>query len=108
MRWPKPFASLPIPENFLRTLSLSEGTAGHVWRSRKPVWSVNLVQDMCFPRSVDAEGAGLHGGVWLAINTDTAVYGVIELLGTQEHLSTSAKTLEEARNRCAAFVPQGD
>jgi hypothetical protein len=47
-----------------RTLSPSEGTAGQVWRSRKPVWTVNLARDMCLPRSLDASGAGLHGGVW--------------------------------------------
>lgn len=55
-----------------RALSLSEGTAGHVWRGRKPVWTQNLVQDMCLPRSLDAETAGLHGGVWFAIKTDSS------------------------------------
>jgi hypothetical protein len=64
-----------------RKLSLSEGTAGHVWRSRKPVWTTNISLDMCLPRSIDATGAGLHGGVWFALKTDEAVYGVIELLG---------------------------
>lgn len=64
-----------------RRLSLSEGTAGHVWRSRKPVWSANLVQDMCLPRSLGATTVGLQGGIWFALKTDVAVYGVIELLG---------------------------
>ena len=64
-----------------RALSLSEGTAGHVWRSRRPVWTANLALDMCLPRSLDASGAGLRGGVWFALKTDAAVYGVIELLG---------------------------
>ena len=66
-----------------RALSLSEGTAGHVWRGRKPVWTRDLVQNMCLPRSLDAATAGLHGGVWFAIQTDSAVYGVVELLGTK-------------------------
>ena len=66
-----------------RALSLSEGTAGHVWRGRKPVWTRDLVQNMCLPRSLDAEAAGLHGGVWFAIKTDSTVYGVVELLGTK-------------------------
>jgi hypothetical protein len=65
----------------VRTLSVSEGTAGHVWRSRKPIWTTNLVSDMCLPRSIDAGEAGLHGGIWFAIQTDAVVYGVIELLG---------------------------
>jgi hypothetical protein len=38
---------------------------------------------MCLPRSLDAQGAGLHGGIWFAIKTDAAVYGVVELLGTK-------------------------
>lgn len=66
-----------------RALSLSEGTAGHVWRGRKPIWTLDLVRDMCLPRSLDAETAGLHGGIWFAIKTDFAVYGVVELLGTK-------------------------
>lgn len=65
----------------LRTLSLSEGTAGHVWRSRKPVWTTNLARDMCLPRSLSAEEAGLRGGIWFAVQTETVVHGVIELLG---------------------------
>jgi len=64
-----------------RTISPSEGTAGHVWRSRKPIWTVDLVSDMCLPRSLEAKSAGLQGGVWFALKTDQAVYGVIELLG---------------------------
>ena len=36
---------------------------------------------MCIPRSIDATNAGLTGGVWLALKTETAVYGVIKLLG---------------------------
>jgi hypothetical protein len=65
----------------LRTLSLSEGTAGHVWRSRRPIWTTNLARDMCLPRSLNAGEAGLKGGIWFAIQTETVVYGVIELLG---------------------------
>ena len=64
-----------------RNLSLSEGNAGHVWRSHKPIWTIDLVKDMCIPRSLDAENAGLHGGIWFALKTNQAVYGVIELLG---------------------------
>ncbi len=64
-----------------RTLSMSEGTAGHVWRGRKPVWTRNLTEDMCLPRSLEAQSAGLQGGIWFAIKTDQAVYGVVELLG---------------------------
>jgi GAF domain-containing protein len=65
-----------------RALSLSEGTAGHVWRSRKPIWTSNLFRDMCLPRSLDAGFAGLQGGVWFPLKTDDAVYGILEFLGT--------------------------
>lgn len=65
-----------------RSLSLSEGTAGHVWRSRMPVWTVDLSKDMCIPRSLDATHAGLTGGIWFALKTDRGVYGVLEFLGT--------------------------
>lgn len=61
-----------------RTVSLSQGNAGHVWRSRKPLWSTSLVLDSALPPSLEA---GLRGGVWFAVKTDTSVYGVIELLG---------------------------
>ena len=64
-----------------RQLSLSEGTAGHVWRSKRPIWSCDLVKDMCLPRSLDAEDDGLQGGVWFAVKTNAAVYGVVEMLG---------------------------
>ena len=64
-----------------RSLSLSEGTAGHVWRSQKPIWSTNLTIDMCIPRSLDAQSAGFTAGIWFPIKTDKAVYGVLEFLG---------------------------
>ncbi len=64
-----------------RRLTMSEGNAGHVWRSQKPIWTVDLLRDMCIPRSVAAVYAGLRGGIWFAIKTEHDVYGVIELLG---------------------------
>jgi GAF domain len=64
----------------VRTLASNQGNAGQVWRSRKPIWTTNLVLDMCLPRSLEASQAGLRGGVWFAVKTDTAIYGVIELL----------------------------
>lgn len=64
-----------------RKLTMSEGTAGHVWRTQRPVWTADIVKDMCLPRSLHAKSAGLEGGVWFALKTDDGVYGVIELLG---------------------------
>lgn len=94
-----------------RMLTLSEGNAGHVWRSRKPIWTTDLVRDMCLPRSLDAKKAGLAGGIWFSVKTDDAVYGVIELLGRQlecpseallveiEHLGIQLGTLLEAAHQ---------
>jgi hypothetical protein len=38
----------------LRTLSPKQSTVGRVWRSRKPIWTTNLVLEMFSPRSLDA------------------------------------------------------
>lgn len=63
-----------------RTLTPNYGNAGQVWRSRKPIWTTHLGSDLCWPRCLRAVEAGLRGGVWFAVKTDTAVYGVVELL----------------------------
>jgi hypothetical protein len=63
-----------------RIPSANQGNAAKVWRSRKPIWSANLVLDMGMPRSLRAAAAGLRGGMWFAVKTDTAIYGVVELL----------------------------
>jgi hypothetical protein len=61
-----------------RTASLGMSNAGHVWRSRKPLWSSSVVLDPMLPPAL---GTGLRGGVWFAVKSDTSMYGVIELLG---------------------------
>jgi len=66
-----------------RIPSTNQGNVARVWRSRKPIWSANLVLDMGMPRSLRAAAAGLRGGMWFAVKTDTAVYGVVELLARQ-------------------------
>lgn len=73
-----------------RALSLSEGTAGQVWRNQKLVWSQNIVGDMCLPRSLDATAAGFSAGIWFAVQTPHAVYGVVELLGKNIPSGTDA------------------
>jgi len=78
--WSAVRLSAPARERDIRhgLASLGQGNAEHVWRSRKPLWSTSLVLDAIQARSLDA---GLRGGVWFAVKTDTSVYGVIELLG---------------------------
>ncbi len=64
-----------------RFLSSDEGNAGLVWRSGKPICTSNLISDMCLPRSLDAEQAGLKVGIWFPIKTGQITFGVVELLG---------------------------
>lgn len=64
-----------------RSLTLSEGTAGHVWRRGIPVCTENLVRDMCLPRSLDASEAGLRGGIWFPIRNYQTTFVIVELLG---------------------------
>jgi hypothetical protein len=70
----------------------NQGNAAKVWRSRKPIWTANLVLDMGLPRSLRAAAAGLRGGIWFAVKTDTALYGVVELLA-RELPSITTETL---------------
>ena len=64
----------------VRCLAVNLGNAAMVWDSRKPLWSSKLMLDLGLPRSLHAPAAGLHGGIWFAVKTDTAIYGVVELL----------------------------
>ena len=56
------------------------GKAAWTWRTRKPAWSSDLLVDLPMPNALYASQAGLGGGLWLAVKTDTALYGVVELL----------------------------
>jgi hypothetical protein len=63
-----------------RIPSTNQGNAAKVWRSRKPRWTTNLILDLGLPRSLRAAQVGLRAGMWFAVKTDTAIYGVVELL----------------------------
>ncbi len=69
-----------LKQNTGHSLSMSEGNAGLVWRSQKPIWTTDLIKEMCVPRSLNARAAGLSAGIWFAIKTDQKIFGVIELL----------------------------
>jgi hypothetical protein len=64
-----------------KSLTLSEGTAGHIWRLGKPVCTDNIVRDMCLPRALDATEVGLRGDIWFPIRTPEVTFAVVELLG---------------------------
>ena len=64
-----------------KRLKLGEGNAGLVWRTGKPICADNLTLQMCLPRSLDANAAGLRGGIWIPVPAKKMMLGVIELLG---------------------------
>jgi hypothetical protein len=64
-----------------RTLALSEGAPGHVWRSGRPLCTSDLIRDMCLPRSLNAQEAGCTTGIWFPVQANETTLGVIELLG---------------------------
>jgi len=70
-------------DTYARQLRMSEATAGHVWRSRKPIWMTDVFRVMCSPRCLLAKQAGLEGGVWIPLKTLSAVYGVLEIVATR-------------------------
>jgi hypothetical protein len=70
-------------DTYTRQLTMGVGIAGHVWRSRKAIWTTDMTRVMCLPRCLHAKQAGLEGGVWIPLKTVNAVYGALELLGRQ-------------------------
>lgn len=73
-------------------LSLGFSHAAVVWCGRKPVWSTTAVPASLLPSEVSTS-PGLYGAVWFALKTDTAVYGVIELLGRASESKPPEETL---------------
>jgi hypothetical protein len=64
-----------------RVLTLGEGMPGNVWRLGRPVYSGDLVRDMCLPRSLIARAANLSAGIWFPVRRERDIYAIIELLG---------------------------
>lgn len=64
-----------------RTLTVSEGAAGRVWNSGRPLCTSDLIRDMRLPRSLYAKAAGFSGGIWFPIRANRTIYGIIESLG---------------------------
>lgn len=62
-----------------RPLSMSLAKARQVWRSRLPLWSSRSALKVSPPRQRHVAEVGSQAAVWFAVQTGTAVYGVIEL-----------------------------
>ena len=83
----------------------TQGNAAKVFRDRKPIWTTNLLLDMGLPRSLRATAAGLRGGIWFAIKTDTALYGVVELLARElPSMTTESLTAVERAGSRLGYV----
>lgn len=54
-----------------------------VRKTRKTVWSCNIVRDVCLPCSIDATSVGMRAGIWFPVTADQRVFGVCELLARQ-------------------------
>jgi hypothetical protein len=78
--WSGSESEAPLFGQDARLLSLGFSNAAVVWCGRKPVWSTTVVP-ASLPPPESATSPRLYGAVWFALKTDTAVYGVIELLG---------------------------
>lgn len=88
--------------------SASPSHAARVWRSRKPICTTNLVVDMDLPRSLRAGAVGLRNGIWFAVKTDTAIYGVVELLARVLPVITieSLVTIERVGSRLGHVIEE--
>ncbi|MBS1983539.1 MAG: GAF domain-containing protein [Bdellovibrionales bacterium] len=91
-----------------RTLTLNEGAAGNVWRYQRPLWTVDIISTMSLPRSLVAIQEGLSGGIWFPIKADDAIYGVVELLGSEVEAPVAKfiRLMEDLGERVANRVRQ--
>lgn len=62
-----------------RPLSVSLAKARQVWRTRIPMWSTRSVLNVSLRHPRQLAQVGSQAAVWFAVQTGTAVYGVIEL-----------------------------
>ncbi len=86
----------------------TQGNAAKVFRGRKPIWTTTLLLDMGLPRSLHAAAAGLRGGIWFAIKSDTALFGVVELLARELPSMTpqSLMAVERAGSRLGYVIEE--
>lgn len=81
MTWSPSGIQMPPFDRAGGLLSLGFSNAAVVWCGRKPVWSTAATPDATLNRHREWNPTDSRGAVWFALRTDTAVYGVIELLG---------------------------
>ena len=65
------------------TLPVGVGLPGRVWESGRPAWITDVLDDVNFPRSVAAAGAGLHSAFCFPLRSGEAIDGVAEFFSPQ-------------------------
>lgn len=83
--------------------SAGEGKVGEAWRSLRPQYSGNVIQDMALPRSLLATRAGLFNGLWMPIPAGKAVF-VLEFLWSSKSGTGLPALLGTLPEEIAAFV----
>jgi signal transduction histidine kinase len=71
--------------NETRRLSFAIGKSfpGRVWKSRKPAWLTDLLEDNNFQRREMAAKAGLRTGLAFPVHSGNAFFGVLEFFSTR-------------------------
>ena len=62
------------------TFERGVGLPGRVWKSGRPAWIEDVVEEPSFSRAASAREAGLHGAFGFPIHAGTELLGVIEFL----------------------------
>jgi|GEM_PF-1078751 len=80
--WHSPTIVLPGFEAITRktTFAPDIGLPGNVWQSGKPVWVVDIAQNISFPRAEVAVKEGLHSAFCFPVEGNKEVIGVISFL----------------------------
>ncbi|MCR4319395.1 MAG: PAS domain S-box protein [Candidatus Brocadiaceae bacterium] len=80
--WHSPTIELPGFEAITRKTTFAPGIGlpGRVWQSGKPVWVVDVAQDVGFPRAEVAVKEGLRGAFCFPVEGNREVIGVIDFL----------------------------
>jgi PAS domain S-box-containing protein len=116
--------AFPQFESLTRQIKFKPGIGlpGRVWRSGKPVWIRDVVEDSNFPRAAVSAADGLHGALCFPLKLGDEVVSIIECfsrelrdpdedflqmldaIGSQIGQFIERKRAEEAQARLAAIV----
>lgn len=66
-----------------REFPKGEGLPGRVWAAARPMWVEDIVTQGSFPRAVEAERGGLHGGFAFPVMLHGEVLGVMEFFSRE-------------------------